>query len=98
VKVIWSPLAIERVVEIADWIAASRPQAASELVEGLFMAVERLTEFPEIGRQVPDFERPDLREIVYRRYRIIYRVRSDRVEILTVRHSLQDLEDDDLTK
>lgn len=95
-KVTWSPLAIERVLEIAAWIAAERPDAAEKLVDGIFAAVERLREFPESGRKVPEFERPELREIIYRKYRIVYRTESDVVEILTVRHSLQLLEESDL--
>lgn len=85
----WSPLAIERVVEIGEWIAVDHPDSASRIVEGLFSAVERLADFPESGREVPEFERRDLREIIYRQYRIVYRVRMDCVDVLTVRHSLQ---------
>jgi toxin ParE1/3/4 len=92
----WSPLAVERVVEIGEWIAADRPTAAGRVVEGLFAAVERLADFPESGRQVPEFERPDIREIIYREFRIIYRVNVDHVGILTVRHSLQLMDEADL--
>lgn len=95
-KVIWSPLAIERVLEIAAWIAADRPKSAERLVEGFFAAVERLSAFPESGRKVPEFDRPELREIIYRKYRIVYTTGSDLVKILTVRHSLQLLNADDL--
>jgi plasmid stabilization system protein ParE len=96
VNVRWSPLAIERVVEIAQWIAADRPNAADRLVDGLFSAVERLSEFPNSGRQVPEFDRPELREIVFQQFRIVYRVGSEHVDILTVRHSLQLMEEADL--
>jgi toxin ParE1/3/4 len=95
VRVLWSQRALERVAEIADWIAADRPEAADRLVEGLLGAVERLARFPESGRQVPGFERRDLREVVFRGYRILYRLGTERVEILTVRHSLQDLAEQD---
>jgi toxin ParE1/3/4 len=96
VNIAWSPLAIERILEIAAWIATDRRDAGEKLVEGIFAAVERLREFPESGRQVPEFERPELREVIYRKYRIIYRTESDLVEILTVRHSLQLLDEHDL--
>jgi toxin ParE1/3/4 len=96
VIVTWSPLAIERVAEIAAWIAADRPSAAEDLVAGIFDVVERLSAFPLSGRAIPEFERPELREIMYRRYRIVYRTTQDRVEILTVRHSLQLLDENDL--
>lgn len=97
-KVTWSPLALERVAEIGGWIAEDRPDAAARVVAEIFAAVERLVDFPESGRVVPEFGRPDLREIVTPPYRIIYRIAGDRVEILTVRHSLQLLDEDDLDR
>jgi toxin ParE1/3/4 len=94
--IIWSPLALERVAEIASWIAQDSPAAAVRTIDGLFAAVSRLARFPESGRHVPELERTDLREVIYRKYRIIYRVAADHVAILTVRHSLQLLDPEDL--
>ncbi len=86
----WSPRAIDRVVEIGEWIASERPVAAIRIVDGLFDATERLKDFPESGRRVPEFsERVDLREIIYEQFRIIYRLSAAHVDIMTVRHSLQ---------
>jgi toxin ParE1/3/4 len=96
VTIIWSQLALERVAEIASWIAAERPAAAERMVAELFGAVKRLARFPESGRQVPEFARPELREVLHRGYRIVYRVAEDHVAVLTVRHSLEHLEGDDL--
>jgi toxin ParE1/3/4 len=98
VTVIWSPLALERVAEIAAWIAAERPTVAERMVTELFGAVKRLSRFPESGRQVPEFDRPELREVIHRGYRIVYRLAEDHVAILTVRHSLQQLEGGDLAE
>ena len=94
-KVIWSPLALERVVEIAEFIAQDRPQAAADWVEAIFASVERLNRFPQSGRSVAESPRPDLREVVYRDHRVIYRVEPERVVVLTVRHARQDLRPDD---
>jgi toxin ParE1/3/4 len=96
VKIVWSPLAIERVSDIGAWIAADRPDAAEAVVDGIFEAVERLTRFPRSGREVPEFNRPEIREVIHRSYRVIYRVGRNRIDILTIRHSLQLLDEDDL--
>jgi toxin ParE1/3/4 len=98
VKSIWSPLAIVRVAEIAAWIAAERPHASNSLVEELFAAVERLVLFPESGREVPEIQRPEIREVVHKRHRIIYKTNPETIEILTVRHSRQELEEEDLVQ
>ena len=95
-KIVWSPLAIDRVVDIANWIASDRPNVADRLVDELFQVVERVGDFPQSGRMVPEFRQPNLREIVHREYRIIYRVSKNSVEVLTVRLSLQLLEEEDL--
>lgn len=92
--VIWSPLALERVAEIATWIAQERPAVAARTVEELFSAVHRLGHFPQSGRQVPEFDRSDLREVIHGQYRIVYRVADDHIAILTVRHSLQPMDPD----
>jgi plasmid stabilization system protein ParE len=93
----WSPLAIDRVVEIGEWIATERPAAAVRIVDGLFDAAERLEVFPLSGRRVPEFdERTDLREIFFEQFRIVYKVSGTRVDILTVRHMLQLMDPSDL--
>jgi toxin ParE1/3/4 len=44
-----------------------------------------------IGRIVPEAGSEDVREILYRSYRIIYRVKSERVDVLKVIHSSRDI-------
>jgi plasmid stabilization system protein ParE len=86
--IVWSPLALERVEDIAQYIAEDKPAAAAEWVDGLFATVERLADFPESGRIVPEVGARRIREVMFGAYRIIYSVR-DQVDILTVRRSNQ---------
>ena len=46
----------------------------------------RLIDFPQSGRIVPEIGDRSIREIILGNYRIIYRLRSEAVEILTVHH------------
>lgn len=87
-KVVWSPLALERVEDIAQYIAEDKPSAAVEWVDSVFDTVERLADFPESGRVVPEVGGRRIREVIFGAYRIIYSVR-DQVDILTVRRSSQ---------
>ena len=73
-KIIWSPLAIDRVAEIAEYIAQDSPNSAKKWVESTFQVVERLEKFPKSGRIVPEIMQDDFREIIYGNYRIIYRL------------------------
>ena len=87
-RVNWSPLALECVEQISQYIAEDKPSAAVEWVEGLFDIVERLSDFPESGRVVPEVGGRRIREVIFGAYRIIYSVRGQ-IDILTVRHSSQ---------
>lgn len=96
-KIVWSPLAIQRAYEAAAYIAGDKPEAALRWLDGLFDAVDRLRRFPESGRIVPEIGLAEYREIVYRRaYRVVYRVETNRVSILTVRNFAQLLDDEEL--
>ena len=96
-KIVWSPLAIERAYETAAYIAGDKPRAALRWLEGLFEMTDRLETFPESGRIVPEIGLPEFREVVYRRaYRVIYRVEPTRVSILTVRNFAQLLDTSEL--
>jgi len=86
VRIVWSPLAVERAIEAARYIAADNPPAAQSWVEALFVRVERLSRFPQSGRPVPELRRLDVREIIHGSYRVIYRTEKARLVILTVRH------------
>jgi len=88
VKVEWSSLALERVEDIAQYIAQDDPGAAVRWVTELFDTVERLADFPQSGRVVPEVGIRRIREVVFGAYRVIYSVR-DKVEILTVRRGSQ---------
>lgn len=88
-RIIWSPLSLERVAEIADYIARDNLTAAERWVDGIFKLVEPLEDLPKPGRIVPEIERDDFREVIKGNYRIIYRVEPEQVSILTVRHGKQ---------
>jgi len=88
-KIIWSPLAIKRASEIADYISQDSASASNRWSETVFSKVELLKSFPEIGRIVPELDIPQIRELLYGEYRIIYRLEEHGVFILTIRHSKQ---------
>ena len=86
-KIIWTPLALQRADEMASHIALDNPAAALAWLKALFAKVERLIRFPESGRRVPEAERSEIREILHGNCRIIYRLSKGKVILLTLRHS-----------
>lgn len=95
-KILWSPLAIDRVAEIAEYIAMDNPDSAENWVDTVFKKVEDLKIFPESGRIVPETVNINIRELIYGNYRIIYRVEEKRLAVLTVRHGKQVLPVDEI--
>ena len=87
--IIWSPLAIEKASEIAGYIALDKPLAAEKWINKIFSKVEDLELSSEIGRVVPEINNRQFRELIYGNYRIIYRIETKQISILTIRHGRQ---------
>ena len=83
-RLLWSPRASSDLELIREYISRDSGVYADLVLRRLVLAPERLTEFPEIGRVVPEVGLPHLRELVVRPFRIVYRVRPGSVEIVTV--------------
>jgi len=96
VKIIWSPLAIDRVSEIAVYIALDNPVAAEKWANDIFYSVKQLKQFPNSGRIIPELQLNDFREIIFGNYRVIYRVGKNKISVLTVRHGKQVLPVDEI--
>ena len=83
-EVLWAPQAIDDIAAIRAFIAQDSPAYAKLIAERLVSAVERLREFPESGRIVPERQNPAIREIIVPPYRIVYRLWGSSVQIATV--------------
>ncbi len=96
-KIVWSPLAIEKASEIVDYISRDKPLAAENWIETIFAKkVDALVASPEIGRIVPEINDLKFRELIHGNYRIIYRVGHNETAILTIRHGKQILPVDEI--
>jgi len=91
---IWSARARRELGEIGEYIARDKPGAANRWIETLAAMAEQAAAMPLAGRQVPEYGRDDVRELIKRGYRVIYRVSDDRVEIVTVRDGHRQLPTD----
>ena len=95
-KIFWSEFAIEKVAGIAEYINRDSTQVAEKWVVSIFDRVKQLESFPESGRRVPEVNRSNIREIFFGHYRIIYKIETDHIAILTVCHGKQILPVDDI--
>lgn len=93
VRIIWSPDAAADLEEICDYIAKDSEHFARVFAQGVINAIERLLLFPESGRVVPEYGQKDIREIIFQNYRIVYRIKSGAVEIVTITHGARLMEE-----
>jgi toxin ParE1/3/4 len=85
-EIVWTSQAEDDLTEIARHISSDSEYYATVFVMDVLDAVERLAEFPLMGRIVPEFDAPQIRELLLGSYRVVYRTRHDLVEIATIYH------------
>lgn len=93
-KVFWTNNALAHLVAIYDYISRDSSFYAQTMVDRLTRRSQQAGQFPMSGRVVPEYDRDDVRELIERPYRIIYRIRRDQVEVLAVIHGAQLLPED----
>ncbi len=79
----WTQQALSDLAEIERYIEQDRPAAAQRVAAHLWSSVEHLAEFPQLGKPG---RRPGTRNLIIPPYVISYRVRSQRLEILSIGH------------
>ena len=82
--VIWTREALEKLSEIEEFIGTDSPKRAEIFINYLIEHGELISQNPKIGRTVPGILNPDIREIIVKKYRIVYRIKKEKIEILTV--------------
>lgn len=77
-KVILSPRSIQDLQEIVRYISWDNPSHAEKFGRLLIDKARSLETFPEMGRVVPELGHPEFREVIFRSYRIVYRLQKDK--------------------
>lgn len=83
-KLLWTKESLFKLQEIEKFIASDNPQAAIKFVEKLISLTETLPDNPDKGRIVPELAIKQIREIIYKNYRIVYLFKKNSIEVLTV--------------
>ncbi len=84
-NVIWSQEACENLITIEEFIARDSLERAVRFVTAIIdHADTMLSDNLKSGRTVPEIGSSDFRELIYRGYRVVYRLDGDQIEILTV--------------
>jgi addiction module RelE/StbE family toxin len=97
-KLIWTKEALFRLQEIDEYISRDNPAAATDFVDKLISLAETVFDNPKKGRVVPELSLENIRELLFRNYRIVYLIKKSSVEVLTVFEGHQLLKKKELIK
>ncbi len=70
---------------IRDWYAEQdAPEVGERLIGDIVAGIEALADNPDMGRIVPEFDQPFLRELIRPPFRVVYRRDPKHVRIVRV--------------
>ena len=90
-KVEWTDAALEQLWVIHEYLAQSSPRYAQRVVDRLTKRTQQIRNFPLSGRIVPEFDKPQIQEVIEGPYRIIYYIKPDQIDVLAVIHGAQEI-------
>jgi addiction module RelE/StbE family toxin len=90
-KIEWTEPSISDLKHIRDYIAKDSEYFAARFVEKIIYRIDLLPDFPQMGRVVIEADDESIRELIYQKYRIMYRVEKERILILAIVHGSRDL-------
>lgn len=72
--------------DIENYIAQDSPIIARKFIIRIFDKIEQLYDYPESGKPVPEIKDQTIKELLLNKYRIIYQLQEDQINILRVVH------------
>lgn len=97
-KLFWTKEALLCLQEIEEYISRDSSIVAIEFVDKLISVAETIINNPGIGRIVPELSLENIREILHKNYRIVYLVKKNSIDILTVFEGHQLLKKEEIIK
>lgn len=83
----WSAIAVKELQAIHEYIAVDSELYADKMIDRIMTRVEMLESHVLIGRVVPEFDKPYIRELIEGSYRIVYLVEDENnVSIVHIHH------------
>ncbi len=93
-RVYWTDRAFDHLLQIREHLRFTSEVYAERIMDRLVSRSVQLEAFPHSGRRVPEYARDDVRELLEEPYRVIYRLRDARLDVLAVVHERRQLPGD----
>ena len=91
VKLNWHSFAKGDLIQIYNYIYIDSIYYAIKTINEITKTTDNLENFPYMGRKVPEYDICNIRELIYKSYRIIYEVQSNKIIIHRIWHSARKL-------
>ena len=88
-KVHWTRNAIGHLANIYEYIGLNSTTYANRMVDKITRRSEQIADQPYSGRKVPEYDADDIRELIEKPYRIIYRIKPNQIDVVAVIHGAQ---------
>ena len=93
-RIRWAPGAVADLEIICEFISRDSEYYAAHFAKRIIDVIESIPDFPLSGRIVPEYDNENIREKILNNYRIVYRLKGEYVEIVTVCNSTRPLKAD----
>jgi len=90
-NVYWTNTAEKHLDCIYNYIVQDSIEYAQQMVNRITRRTQQIAVFPMSGRSVPEYESKKIREVIELPYRVIYLIKSNRIDILAVIHEAQNI-------
>ena len=80
----------EDITNIREYISRNSIYYANKTVKEIIEKIKYLSMFPYMGRKIPEYNNTNLREIIYKSYRILYKVNFN-IYVLNIFHHSRDI-------
>ena len=93
-RVHWTENAIDHLANIYEYIAFNSPTYARRIIDRITRRTEQIAEHCLSGRKIPEYDAEDIRELIEKPYRIIYRIKPGQIDVIAVIHGARLMPED----
>ena len=87
INIVITETAFADLEDIENYISQDSPAIARRFITRIFDKIDQLSEYPQSGKPVPEFNDNTIRELLLNKYRIIYQFNNGQINILRIIHS-----------
>ena len=80
----------ENLNQIEEYISKDSIYYANKTIKDIVDKIKYLEFFPYMGRKIPEYNKEKYRELIYKSYRIFYKINSN-ISILKIVHHSRDI-------